>query len=149
MPQDPCPCGLPAPYEACCGRYHDGPLLGLAPTPEALMRSRYSAFVKDLRPYLLDTWHASHRPLAIEPPEPGLKWLGLDVKGASMQGEHQGTVHFVARYKMGGRAHRLEECSLFVNEGGRWYYVCARSDQQGIDIDGPTHQPRAAQAARQ
>ena len=34
------------------------------------MRSRYSAFVKDLRDYLLSTWHPSTRPPLIEAPEP-------------------------------------------------------------------------------
>ncbi|MBW8848652.1 MAG: hypothetical protein JF607_27295, partial [Burkholderiales bacterium] len=56
----PCPCGHPQLYAACCGRWHaahaqSGTLT--APTPEALMRSRYSAFVLDLRPYLLASWH--------------------------------------------------------------------------------------------
>jgi SEC-C motif-containing protein len=120
-----CPCGLPADYEACCGRYHHGPLASLAPTPEALMRSRYSAFVKDLRDYLLATWHVSTRPALIEAPEPGLKWLGLEVRGASMSAEDRGTVEFVARSKLGGRAHRLHEVSEFVREGGHWYYVDA------------------------
>ena len=34
-----------------------------------------------------------------------------------------GTVAFVARSKLGGRAHRLCENSRFVREAGRWYYV--------------------------
>lgn len=122
---EPCPCGLPAPYASCCGRYHQGELAGQAPTPEALMRSRYSAFVKDLRPYLLDTWHPSARPPLIEPPEAGLKWLGLDVRRATLEDADHGTVDFVARSKLGGRAHRLHEVSAFVREGGRWYYIAA------------------------
>ena len=125
MTPEPCPCGLPATYLACCGRYHQGPLAGQAPTPEALMRSRYSAFVKDLRDYLLSTWHPARRPPLIEAPEPGLKRLGLEVRQAVMTGEDQGTVDFVARSKLGGRAHRLHEVSAFVLEGGRWYYVDA------------------------
>jgi SEC-C motif-containing protein len=32
-------------------------------------------------------------------------------------------VSFVARSKLGGRAHRLEEVSRFVREDGRWFYV--------------------------
>jgi SEC-C motif-containing protein len=120
-----CPCGLPAAYLACCGRYHQGSLAALAPTPEALMRSRYSAFVKDLRPYLLDTWHPSQRPALIEPPEPGLRWLGLSVRASGMLGPDEGWVQFVARSKLGGRAHRLEETSRFVREAGRWLYVDA------------------------
>lgn len=87
------------------------------------MRSRYSAFVLDLRPYLLATWHASTRPAELEPPEPGLKWLGLTVKAAAMQDLDHGTVEFVARSKLGGRAHRLHELSRFVREGGVWFYV--------------------------
>ena len=81
-----CPCGLPGAYAHCCGRWHaafaaSGRLQ--APTPEALMRSRYTAFVLDHRAHLLATWHPDHRPAAIEPPEPGLQWLGLQVQGSA------------------------------------------------------------------
>ena len=123
---DACPCGRPANYADCCGRYHAGPLALQAPDPESLMRSRYSAFAKDVRAYLLDTWHASERPPLIEAPEPGLIWLGLDVKRVAMQGEGLGIVEFVARSKLGGRAHRLHEVSEFVREGGRWFYLKAQ-----------------------
>lgn len=125
---DPCPCGRPAAYGDCCGRYHQGALQGQAPTPQDLMRSRYSAFVLDLRDYLLSTWHASTRPTELAPPEAGLKWLGLEVQGAAMTGPDQGTVWFVARSKLGGRAHRLQEHSEFVREDGRWYYLRALDD---------------------
>jgi SEC-C motif-containing protein len=123
---DPCPCGRPANYADCCGRYHTGPLALQAPDPESLMRSRYSAFVKDVRAYLLDTWHPLERPAHIEPPEPGLSWLGLDVKRAVMQNDDRGIVEFVARSKLGGRAHRLHEVSEFVRERGRWFYLKAQ-----------------------
>lgn len=124
---DTCPCGRPALYEACCGRYHAGPLALQAPDPESLMRSRYSAFVKDVRPYLLATWHASERPASIEPPEPGLQWLGLDVQRSEQPAPDRGIVEFVARSRLGGRAHRLHETSEFVREGGLWYYLKAMS----------------------
>lgn len=125
-PTLPCPCGSAQAYAACCSRLHDehrqtGRLA--APTPEALMRSRYSAFALDLRDYLLASWHASTRPAALEPPEPALKWLGLDVKRSAMQDADHGTVEFVARSKLGGRAHRLHELSRFVRENGEWFYV--------------------------
>ena len=122
----PCPCGSGRTHEACCGVLHAAFAAGqglTAPTPEALMRSRYSAFVLDLRPYLLATWHPSTRPAELEPPEPGLKWLGLDVKRAAMQDADHGTVEFVARSKLGGRAHRLQETSRFVRENGEWFYL--------------------------
>ena len=121
----PCPCGRGPRYADCCGRFHAGPLHLQAPDPESLMRSRYSAFALDLRDYLLATWHPEHRPDAIEPPEPGLRWLGLEVKEARETGPDQGEVTFVARSKVGGRAHRLTERSGFVRVGGRWLYTCA------------------------
>ncbi|WP_341929865.1 YchJ family protein [Methyloversatilis discipulorum] len=115
-----CVCGSGRAADACCARFHAGEP---APTPEALMRSRYSAFVLDLREYLLATWHPTTRPAALPPPEPGLKWLGLEVKRSALQDADHGTVEFVARSKLGGRAHRLHENSRFVRENGRWYYV--------------------------
>lgn len=115
-----CVCGSGRAADACCARFHAGEP---APTPEALMRSRYSAFVLDLREYLLATWHPTTRPAALPPPEPGLKWLGLEVKRSALQDADRGTVEFVARRKLGGRAHRLHENSRFVREDGRWYYV--------------------------
>lgn len=118
-----CPCGSSRAYEACCGRWHAGPQQGQAPDAEALMRSRYSAYVLDLRSYLLDTWHPSTRPTALEPPEPGLRWLGLEVREVRQQDTDHATVLFVARSKLGGRAHRLQEKSRFVREAGRWTYV--------------------------
>lgn len=122
----PCPCGAARAYADCCGRLHaehaaSGRLL--AASPEALMRSRYAAFVLDRRDYLLASWHPSTRPAALDAPEPGLKWLGLDVKRAALQDAHHGSVEFVARSKLGGRAHRLHEISRFVREGGEWFYV--------------------------
>lgn len=118
----PCPCGLPARYAACCGRWHYGPQHLLAPEAGLLMRSRYSAYVLQLGGYLLDTWHASTRPAAMDF-EPGLRWLGLEVRRAQSTGADSAIVEFVARSKLGGRAHRLHETSRFVREAGRWLYV--------------------------
>ncbi|HRD97695.1 MAG TPA: YchJ family metal-binding protein [Rubrivivax sp.] len=120
---DPCPCGSGAGYAGCCGRWHSGPQQWQAPTAEALMRSRYSAYVRELGGYLQDTWHPSTRPAAPPVFEPGLRWLGLEVRRHTPLGDDRAEVLFVARSKLGGRAHRLQECSRFVREAGRWYYV--------------------------
>ena len=113
-----CPCGSGAGYDACCGRWHAGEA---APNAEALMRSRYSAFVRGLAGYLIETWYPSTRPstLALDA---GQRWLGLDVRAHCEDGD-RATVEFVARSKQAGRATRLHETSRFVREGGRWYYV--------------------------
>lgn len=115
----PCPCGA-TDYAICCGRYHDG-----TPAPDAavLMRSRYSAYVYKLEAYLLDTWHSSSRPAALDLAADGTKWLALEVKKITPESADHATVEFVARYKIGGRAHRLHEASHFVREEGRWFYV--------------------------
>ncbi len=123
-----CPCCSALAYADCCGRYHQGPLHLQAPTAEALMRSRYSAFVLDLLDYLLATWHVSTRPATLAPNPPGLRWLGLDVRQYTQQDADHATVEFVARSKVGGRAHRLHERSRFVREHGRWFYLDGHFD---------------------
>ena len=127
-----CPCrpvSAALPYAVCCGAFHAGPSHLLAPTAEALMRSRYSAFVLDLTDYLLATWHPSTRPTSIEPNPVGLKWLGLEVRRHLMQDADHATVEFVARSKLGGRAQRLHETSRFVRVQGRWLYLDGGVDE--------------------
>jgi len=88
------------------------------------MRSRYSAFVLGLELYLLNTWHPTTRPQTLElDAEPKPQWLGLEVKHSVASGEDAATVEFVARYKLGGKAHRLHEVSRFERVDGWWYYV--------------------------
>lgn len=118
-----CPCGSTTRYDHCCGRYHSGPLHLQAPDPQTLMRSRYSAFVLDQLVYLLDTWHAQTRPVALEPNEPGTHWLGLQVRNQQFQDSDHATVEFVARVRHNGKATRLHEISRFTREQGRWLYL--------------------------
>ena len=121
-----CPCGRrdargrPVVYADCCGRYldHDTP----APDAEHLMRSRYSAFVRERVDYLNASWHASTRPADLTL-EPDVKWLGLEVKRHRAIDADHAEVEFVARSRLGGRGQRLHETSRFVREGGRWFYV--------------------------
>jgi SEC-C motif-containing protein len=123
MPDNtPCPCGLAQPYRACCARWHSGDWHLQAPDAQALMRSRYSAYVLGLTAYLQDTWHPSTRPAELQL-APGLRWLGLTVKRHALDGPGQATVEFVARSKQAGRAHRLHETSRFVQMQGRWFYL--------------------------
>jgi SEC-C motif-containing protein len=72
--------------------------------------------------YLLATWHPAHRPPELTF-EPGLKWLGLEVKDHRVVDPPHAEVEFVARSRQAGRAHRLHERSRFVCEDGRWYYL--------------------------
>ncbi|MEQ1659918.1 MAG: YchJ family metal-binding protein, partial [Hylemonella sp.] len=62
-----CPCGRRdtadrvLSHARCCGLYLADVAVRPAPDAEALMRSRYSAFVLERADYLLATWHASTR----------------------------------------------------------------------------------------
>ena len=113
----PCPCNPDKTYSECCKPLHEGVP---AATAEALMRSRYSAYVLELVEYLLTSWHASTRPPTLELQR--TKWLGLTVKAFSLMGD-TARVEFVARYKVQGKAHRLHENSRFVRQQGQWFYV--------------------------
>ncbi len=127
----PCPCGRlggrqrPLAYADCCGRYLDDFANTPAPDAESLMRSRYTAFVRERADYLLATWHAAHRPAALDF-HTGTRWLGLEVRGCWQSGADRAEVEFVARQRdAGGRAHRLHERSRFERDAGRWFYLDA------------------------
>lgn len=120
MPPAMCPCGRGELLADCCGRYHGGES---APDAAKLMRSRYSAYVLGLEAYLLATWHASTRPGVLDlAADANLRWLGLEVL-SMVEKVDRAEVAFVARYKVNGRAGRMEELSRFVRESGRWFYV--------------------------
>jgi SEC-C motif-containing protein len=118
-----CPCGSGRGFDECCG-----PLLagGPASSPEALMRSRYSAFARADLDYLETT-------LAPEAKEDydraeteswvkEAKWDGLEVRATNVDGD-QGTVEFVARYRMRGKVFAHHELASFRQNEGRWVYV--------------------------
>ena len=87
------------------------------------MRSRYSAFVLRLEPYLLDTWHPTRRPGSVDF-EARQKWIGLKTVAARTTSPTTAEVEFIARYRIGGgSAARLHELSRFVKEADRWLYV--------------------------
>jgi SEC-C motif-containing protein len=118
----PCPCGSQALYQACCGRYLDGG--EFAPTAEALMRSRYTAYTMQRTDYLVATWHVSTRPARPDlAADTQIKWTGLEVQRHEQHDADHALVEFVARYKVQGRAQRLHEASRFVREAGKWFYL--------------------------
>jgi SEC-C motif-containing protein len=115
-----CCCGSGLSVDVCCARWHAGEA---APTAEALMRSRYAAFVACNENYLLTTWQSNTRPISIAF-DSKQKWLGLKIVRAINTGADKAEVEFVARYRIGGgSAARLHELSHFKKERDRWYYV--------------------------
>ena len=127
-----CPCGSGRPYAHCCGPLHQGAIPADA---EALMRSRYSAYVFKLEAYLRASWHPSTRPQRLDLEDEGAvtKWLGLEIKRHAATGLDGAIVEFIARYKVGGRAQRLHEVSRFVRKNGQWYYLDAENTRDSGD----------------
>ncbi|GII55849.1 UPF0225 protein [Planotetraspora thailandica] len=116
-----CPCGLPAPYAECCGRFHAGQA---APTAEALMRSRFAAFAVQDEAYLLRTWHPATRPDGVAF-ERGMRWTELEIEAVSGGSPFHtdGTVTFRARYAYRGQPGEMHEQSRFSRHAGAWVYV--------------------------
>ena len=91
------------------------------------MRSRYTAYVMRDEAYLKRTWHPSTRPesLYLNKGEPQPQWKHLGILGSSggTVTDSEGSVEFIARYKINGRAAKLHENSRFLRENGCWYYL--------------------------
>lgn len=116
-----CVCESGKPYAECCAPYHAGTP---APNAEALMRSRYSAYVLGFESYVLSTWHPDKRPISLNlDKDPPIKWLGLQVKRSEQRDATHALVEFVARYKLNGKGERLHEISTFVKVNDAWYYL--------------------------
>ena len=119
---DLCPCGSGKPFKLCCQPYVEQ--TSNAPTAEALMRSRYSAFTLLNEEYLRYSWHPDTCPKQIRL-NGNTQWLGLKIKNtvAGDVSDDTGEVEFVARNKVNGKASRLHECSRFSRYNNRWVYL--------------------------
>ncbi|PCJ84873.1 MAG: hypothetical protein COA54_12775 [Thiotrichaceae bacterium] len=117
-----CPCGSGTLFKVCCQPYLEKSQA--APTAEALMRSRYTAFVQYDEDYLGYSWHPDNRPKVMHL-NAETKWLGLKIIN-TVDGnidDKTGEVEFVARSKINGKASRLHENSQFARFENRWVYT--------------------------
>ena len=126
MTDTDCPCGSSRSLAACCGPYLEG---APAPTAEALMRSRYSAFVtgnidhieRTLAPEARADFERAH----IAEWAANSEWLGLEVRTteAGGAGDDEGKVEFLAHFAFKGQRHTHHELSRFARRDGQWLYV--------------------------
>ena len=120
-----CPCGSQKHYTACCGPYLSGH--AHAPTPEALMRSRYTAFKRGDLTYIAATrqeHHANSEEQQSAAAKAKLTWFKLEILASSVSADQQeGSVEFKAHYQYRGQKHTLHEHSRFVKQDERWVYV--------------------------
>jgi SEC-C motif-containing protein len=109
-------------FADCCGPLLSG--LRTAPTAEALMRSRFTAYVRAEIGYLLATWHPTTRPPSIDPATvPAWCDLAILRTERGREGDTEGVVEFRASGRVGDAQVHLHEVSRFVCEQGQWLYV--------------------------
>lgn len=122
-----CPCGSGKPFAFCCEPAISG--RKPAPTAEALMRSRYSAFAIGAVDYLIQTSAAAHR----SPQDAELlaeqtqitTWTRLEIISteAGQKDDATGTVEFKASFESPEGNAILHERSRFQREEGLWVYL--------------------------
>ena len=131
----PCPCGRETKYKRCCRPVHQGQR---APTPEALMRSRFSAYALGLVDHQVATTHPEGRDpdpdrqrASIETFCQSTRFVALEVYAASADGD-RGEVSFWARLEQGGRDASFGERSVFERVDGRWLYRWGQRIPRGV-----------------
>jgi SEC-C motif-containing protein len=121
-----CPCGSGQELQSCCGPILEG---ASAPTPEALMRARYTAHVLGNFEFLEKSLHSGTREnvdkAKLRKWSEMVSWQGLEVLGAEGGGpeDDKGRVSFVARYSVGETPQEIREDAEFVRENGEWRYL--------------------------
>jgi len=140
-----CPCQSGKEYDACCGAIIGGSQP--ASTAEALMRSRYSAFVKGEVDYLRDSLHPDHRddfdPAATKDLAVNSTWLGLQILNTTGGGkdDQEGTVEFIANFRMKGATYQHHELAQFNRHNGTWYYTDGQLIMPNASPPGNTPPP--------
>lgn len=122
-----CPCGSGKPFEDCCAPA----ITGTAPaaTAEALMRSRYSAYVKGDFEYLGKTLATAtaedYNADSAEASSADVTWTGLEIRSTELGGpdDDTGMVEFAAKFRQNGQDLVHHERSVFEREDGQWVYV--------------------------
>ncbi len=134
-----CPCGLGNDYASCCQKYIDG--VENAPTAEALMRSRFSAYALSKVPYVIATCHPNLRKQ--QNPADLMRWcqtsefkrLEIMEKVAGNENDEQGRVRFIAWVKENDKLQPLHEFSDFEKVEGKWTYKSGQ--HQKTKMPGP------------
>ncbi len=121
-----CPCGSGKKYGECCGPI----IAGTAPaaTAEALMRSRYTAYVKHEIDHIVNTCTEEEKQeIDIEETRKWAEestWYGLQILATDKGGEKddEGVVDFTATYSRKGLRDVHKERAYFLKKDGKWLY---------------------------
>jgi len=124
--EDKCPCNSGKAYGECCGPILDDG--AKAPTAEALMRARYTAYVTEHIKFLYDSAGKTVREQFNERESlawsRAAKWHGLEVLRTERGGvgDSDGVVEFRATYTANGEFCNHHEVATFVKDGGEWKF---------------------------
>lgn len=126
-----CPCGSNLEYDKCCKPIISGKTV--APTAEALMRARYSAYVKHEIQFIADSCLRGEGESDIDMEETRKwseesQWLGLKIHGTKDGGPNdaEGIVEFSASYILNGMKDEHREVAGFKKVDGKWLYAEGR-----------------------
>jgi SEC-C motif-containing protein len=136
-----CQCGSNKSFSECCEPFLNG--IANAPTAEALMRARYSAYTMANIDFIERTIHSSAR--AEFDRESARKWAEgsqwhtleiLKTTGGQEQ-DTEGSVEFIATYSQKDEEVRHHEISTFRKDAGVWTFVDGRMVHQPFRRDQP------------
>jgi SEC-C motif-containing protein len=125
-----CPCGSGLHFEKCCG-----PIIGGQPaaTAQALMRSRYTAYVVGALDHVANTHAVEVRDDFNRAEAERLArhciFQGLEIRETSENGD-RAQVDFVLRFKRDGKDMIQVEVADFRKEKGRWLYAGGKLSPQ-------------------
>lgn len=128
MDKKQCPCGSGLEYGACCEPIIKGK--AKAATAEALMRARYSAYVKHEINFIAASCVRGDEDNEIDLDETRRwseesEWLGLKIHGTQNGGpsDTEGVVEFSATYARNGLRDEHREIAAFKKVDGAWMYA--------------------------
>ena len=135
-----CHCGSDLPFEQCCQAIING---APAPTAEALMRARYSAYVVGDINFLNSSLAPDERhdfdPEQAKAWSENSKWLGLTIHAVKDGGvdDQAGQVDFTASYEYQGGRQDHRELASFKRLDGVWHYTDGRMRSHDPIVRGP------------
>ncbi|HJV66735.1 MAG TPA: YchJ family protein [Geomonas sp.] len=130
-----CPCGSGLAYTECCEPIIRG--VRPAETAEALMRSRYSAYVKVETDYIFETTHPKHREgydhAGTKEWAENAEWDSLEIISTKDGGKDDtvGEVEFIARFAEKGKPMVHHERAQFKKEKDAWLFTDGKPAGQG------------------
>jgi SEC-C motif-containing protein len=136
-----CPCGSGKQYAECCEPFITG--AQSAPTAEALMRSRYTAYAVHAIDYIVNTCVKKGEPdIDVKQTKDWSEkstWLGLKILSTDKGGlsDAEGTVEFEARYEQNGLRDTYHEKAAFKKQDGVWLYDEGTIDAKPIVRSSP------------